>query len=137
MDKTELRIKIAELLGWTDIRDDPFGEGLYGFLQDRQTSYLSDWTNTSRRPSYLSDWTNKIEDAYQLEDEIPEDQRPIYVKALYDLVKPDLTGIDFNNRDELDRANNNYTWSLIHATPEQRCRAWVAWREAVKQEAGE
>ena len=124
MDKTELRIKIAELLGWTDIRDDPFGEGLYGFLQDRQTSYLSDWTN-------------KIEDAYQLEDEIPEDQRPIYVKALYDLVKPDLTGIDFNNRDELDRANNNYTWSLIHATPEQRCRAWVAWREAVKQEAGE
>jgi hypothetical protein len=59
------------------------------------------------------DWTRNIAAAYALEESIPEDQRTAYVTRLIEVIRGNRPAV--------------CTWDVAHATPEQRCRAYLAW----------
>jgi hypothetical protein len=72
------------------------------------------------------DWPRDIAAAWELEESITDyDDRTMYTKHLIAVLENDK-GIE-----------HEAPWSfrMLHATAEQRCRAWLAWQEAVQQEA--
>jgi hypothetical protein len=62
-------------------------------------------------------YSSDIAAAYKLEAEIPEDQRIAYANELYKIIST------------VDYSECGLRWGLAHATPAQRCRAYLAWRE--------
>ena len=81
----------------------------------------------------LPDYPNDISAAYELEDSIPEDQRIGYLDKLFEILDTDLKELVLY--DGVYWASYKTIWAIAHATPEQRCRAYIAWTEKVK--AGE
>ena len=74
--------------------------------------------NGTRCPGFcLPDYPNSIEAAMGLEDMIPEEKRDDYYGYLYGFVKKDCD-VRFP------------LFEMIHATAEQRCKAWVEVMEA-------
>jgi hypothetical protein len=71
-------------------------------------------------------WTTDITAAWELESEIPEDQRREYVTCLGEIIMHD---------NPIGARADSIYWSFAHATPEQRCRAYLAWRESQQQAA--
>jgi hypothetical protein len=120
----ELRLRIAKLKGWSGIRYDNIRRKCVGEPPEEPGIFRLNYS--------VPDWTGDIAESYQLESEISETERGVYLMALYQIVKPDPTGVNFDSQEDVDRANNDYMWSLVHATPEQRCRAWLAWKESKK-----
>jgi hypothetical protein len=114
----ELRLRIAIKLGY---RVATFGEGYATLFPPDET--LPDGAEILDLVDYLDsvpDWPNDIAAACELEDEIPNDQRYPYIRELVLIVAP--SG-NFYKLTEI-------YWRLTHATPEQRCHAWLAWMEA-------
>ena len=67
-------------------------------------------------------WSTEIAAAFSLEDEIPEGERGQYVHLLWSIVTEDkhpIVGIEL-------------WWLLAHATPRQRCLAYLAYKESGK-----
>jgi hypothetical protein len=137
--KDELRITIAKRLGyfasyskfklndkvqrWCCIVS-PFEELCSSFGDNEQEAWgLSIHPDTGELP----DWTRSWDDVMTLESEIPEDQRNDYARRLAKIILDDWP--------MFKTGANVMWWSLAHATPEQRCRAYLAWKEAVQQEA--
>ena len=59
---------------------------------------------------------NRIEDAWELEESVPEEGRKHYGIYLLKIVDPENSWT-FNN------------WGICHASPRQRTEAWVRWME--------
>jgi hypothetical protein len=103
----ELNERIAELKGWIKLPPPAYPK----WQRPTQNGVECAYTPFC--------WANDIDAAYELEDEIPKDQRYPYIRELVLIVAP---------------AGNFYKlteiyWRLTRATPEQRCRAWLAWME--------
>jgi hypothetical protein len=124
----ELRLKIAEAKGIHarvsdgDSRDYIAAAREYAEKGDLIMTFD---TGADYVEDFLYDWPRSWDDVMTLESEIPEGQRYPYITALVHIVAP---------------AGNFYKlteiyWRLTHATPEQRCRAYLAWQEAVQQAA--
>ena len=105
----ELRVEIAKQRGY---------ELKHGFLDEACINPKDYWvTPAGRLTSVLLDWTTDIAAAYELEEELPDDNaRHEYTKALVWVV----------NRNYDDMVDQRY--QLIHATPAERSRAWVIWK---------
>ena len=111
MSVDELRIAIAIAKDFTDIKS------RWGNLTGKQ------WIVGPASDSFLimpiKHWSSSIAAAYELENEIQGTDRYLYAYELVNIVgqdEPDL--IDVTN------------WVILHATPVQRCKAWLKWREA-------
>jgi hypothetical protein len=100
-ENDEIRLKIAKLKGWTA---DEYNNAL-------------EFDAPEGHNKYLPNWPESIKDCYALEDEIPEDQQDDYISKLEDVILRDgafvVSGFD-----------------MVHATPTQRCKAWIAWKES-------
>jgi hypothetical protein len=133
----ELRLRIAKAQGY---RVATFGIMEYASLFP-PGEVIPDNATTLDLADYLDsvpDWTGNIADAWELEDELPDDGRQQYLMSLYRLITPEILGgvPDNPTQAEIDKANNDYIWALVHATPEQRCRAYLAWKEEQAVEGG-
>jgi hypothetical protein len=122
-DKDELRLKIAELKGWRmyePTKDNP----PYRLIVTKENYDDNPYWSRTHNPKHIDasidiwpNWPESIEDCYMLEDEIPEDRQDSYVSCLEDEILRDGAFIIS-------------TFDLVHSTPIQRCRAYIAWREA-------
>ena len=77
------------------------------------------------------DWPSNIGEAWELESEIPEPDYERYAKYLEYVVGHDTTTlfqIGSNGKAHV------HSYFLIHATAEQRSRAWLMWKEGEKNE---
>jgi hypothetical protein len=117
----ELRLRIAKIIlfkdGWYLINSS------LGWFERKRPGCLIESTCLEKLP----DWPCDIAAAWELEDEIPEDQRNDYARRLAKIILDDWP--------MFKTGANVMWWSLAHATPEQRCRAYLAWQEAVQQAA--
>jgi hypothetical protein len=99
----ELRLKIAKIKGWAFP-----GETTQGDI---------DYLNNHYGRSYqgIPDWPRDIAAAYELEGALSEDQRIMYYAFLWRAI-------------QFDGAAHNKAvggFDIAHATPEQRCRAYL------------
>ena len=71
--------------------------------------------------SYCPYWVSTIDAAYELENEIPtENARADYARILTHII-------------HVDTNTTSQQFALLHASPAQRCEAWLAWK-ALKSE---
>jgi len=119
MTPEQLRIEIAKEKGWTQIKDT--GDGiLTGFLP-----------NGGWNPDYVPHYTESILDAWELESEIPNGigvSAAQYVAILYRVLQNDPTV----HRHPTYSVTFPSQFDLIHATAEQRSRAWLILKRSAK-----
>ena len=74
-------------------------------------------------------WPGNIADAYQLEDSVPEEGRERYAEILAGVVEPNAVvftdAIYTTPRSKMNAYQ--FCYALAHATPRQRCEAWLMW----------
>ena len=99
----ELRRRIAELKGWT----------IQGEMGGELAGYLPSGARFSRVPN----WPENISDTWELEDEIPGNQINDYAEILDRIVHDEF------------KPYYPSKWDLLHASPRQRCLAWIEWKE--------
>lgn len=100
MTDDELRIKIAEAKGWRH--------------KSRNV-----WINPIGFEDTPKDWPYEIADAWELESEIADAvEQWSYTNELIRIVYSTLL---------VDRCQS---FAFAHATPRQRCEAWLSWKEA-------
>lgn len=110
MDADQLRLAVAEALGipvsWYECRADTY-----------ETKWeLRPFNSVTREP--LPDWPNSIAAAWELEETIPEEPKNARFDYAWILVEVvGRKGFPYST-----------TWALVHATPEQRSRAWRIWK---------
>ena len=121
MTPAELRIAIAEQLGianrghleaeWFEGWTDDGKDGWSSPLCPRCKAHESCFDSTPCCP----DWPNNIAEAYALEGQFTDyTSRRRYWSHLSDVVDPgNLMG------------DSTFGWAMVHATAEQRCRAWL------------
>ncbi len=111
MTPEQLRIEIAKALGYKK------GEG----RMDIAYYFDYEWWHTpgGGRTSCLPNWPADIAAMYALEETIPEHWRNGYAEILADVIEPNNT-------------MNLWWWQFVHATAEQRARAWLIWKESEK-----
>ena len=101
MTPEQLRVEIARKKGISDISYD----------------YEGNWMGkTNGHVIYFPDYPCDLEATYQLEESIPESGRDYYNSILWYLIA---------GNDPLC----THLFELIHATAEQRSRAWLIWKE--------
>jgi hypothetical protein len=130
----ELRIAIAKAKGWKiyDMVEDKYlSRYLYPLPPGAEIDKsIFEEVGVIDKPLHwrrdAPDWPRDIAAAYELEAEIPEDQRKAYTGELIAVIAHDCKEAGINS---------NY-WMYFHATPEQRCRAYLAWKEAQAVEDG-
>ena len=61
-------------------------------------------------------WPTSIADVWELVEEIPVDQHGKYILELVKIITRDCKSIP------------DYMWQIAHATPRQRCEAYLAWK---------
>ena len=119
MTPAELRIAIAEQLGmetemrWVLDGYDATEENIY----PGQAQRLCFWPEDTLQDKWfvVPDWPNDIAEAYALEGQFTDyTSRRRYWSHLSDVVDP---------RNLTD--DSTFGWAMIHATAEQRCRAWM------------
>lgn len=100
----ELRLRIAKAEGWIL---NPLYDPLHKWIEPAPLYRRIDPPN----------WPRDVAAAFELEDEIPESERLRYTDCLIRVIygEAPLKG---------------RIWDIAHATPEQRCRAYLAWKEA-------
>ncbi len=97
MTEEEVRIEIAKVKGLTVLGD---GNGYQTFwIPNLDSSILCQEDGL---------WTTDMNAAYELEGEVPEGERDKYLATLWMIVP--------GTREE---------WYLVHASPLDRCRAWL------------
>jgi hypothetical protein len=130
MSNFELRKRIAEELGWTFWKA-PDGKGCCIPVSPGRKHQLLpvDKDNIGEIIWHCTDpnWPEDIEDAYRLEESVPEGERNEYVKILLDIVNPD--------GDDLKPGNKRLSaWDVLfmlaHATACQKSEAWYFWKES-------
>ncbi len=72
--------------------------------------------------SICPQYTTDIRAAYELEESVSENKKRDYVIAIMQLSSDDI----------LKTANSSWVFSLIHATPRQRCIAFILAMEGTK-----
>lgn len=122
MSKEELRIKIAQMLGYKFAKTSADSKQVY-FLSKNDAGW--NW-HLIEKPEFcddilwesghIPDYPNSIEAAMQLEEVLPVEKRVFYYFELIRCCEHD------------DKSPTNY--ELVHATAEQRCKAWVEVMEA-------
>jgi hypothetical protein len=65
-------------------------------------------------------WSTDVGSTYELEDKVPEDEKYLYFLILFKLVSCDVA---------MPEEMHVYGYRLIHATTEQRCRAYLLWKK--------
>lgn len=133
---SELRIEIAKVLGWKlftipgncsylDLTDDPvriaWHEKRGDLIVDDLNLYI---LNNELDPELtlkdmlrtVPNWPDDIAAVYCLESEIPENERARYVDCLHTVISEFRTTWGASG------------WELAHATPPQRCLAWLIWK---------
>lgn len=152
MDAEQLRIEIARAKGWKYILSQsfpalnpPYREirsilSPEGWEQEKNNPYWVQkelpWTSTTQMTNGIKyqihqnipDWPNDIAAAYALEAELTPDQRTRYIERLTALLTEDdvqifISSIKINPFTDWD--GWRYAFVLAHATPEQRCRAYL------------
>lgn len=68
-------------------------------------------------------WATSIIGAWQLELSIPADQRHIYAQKLNWVLNQKV--------DQPDYVAYGLGWEFAHASPKDRCRAYLMWKEGV------
>ena len=116
MTPEQLRLAIAEAKGYEFIQD--FEDGSKEFAGPRENIgwyYINSRYPFSDAP--LPDWPASIAAAWELEGELIGRERDQYALQL-------LRVVSRETRETWDVPN----WLLIHATAEQRSRAWLMWK---------
>lgn len=118
----ELRLKIAKAKGYYIFRIPQIIIKEYVWVMSPDGTSLGQAGATEEDAwilslAFLPNWPRDIAAAFELENEIPPEERPNYEFHLIDITQ---AGGDCGLE----------LWALIHATPEQRCRAYLAWKEA-------
>jgi hypothetical protein len=116
----ELRLKIALARGWKFVQDE---YGWDAVRPDGSEDLGASMMRTEELAILYADipnWPRDMTAAYELEAEIPEDQRKAYTSELIAVIARDCKKAG---------VNSDY-WMYFHATPEQRCRAYIQWIEA-------
>jgi len=109
LSPAQLRVKVAKAKGWTHIH----AIGSVSLIGH----------NPQNEIDAVPDWANDIAAAFELEGEITElqDQHE-YANILYVVIRSTIS--------EVDQKSIENRFAFIHATAEQRCRAWLMWKEA-------
>jgi len=135
MTDNELIIEIARLRGAT-IRNIDIAENKCELLA--KTELSKGWVYSEDDTGYWvlvslegCRWPTSIADAWDLEEEIPrdEDEWTRYTRKLNGIVmdRPDaMMSAEYGD----DAHDGLHVFQLIHATPRERCLAWLAWKEA-------
>jgi hypothetical protein len=111
MSVDELRIAIAVSKGFTDIKS------RWGNLTGKQL--IVGPASDSFLVMPIKHWSSSIAAAYDLENEVTLEDRWDYIHFLIEICRG---GEEWGTTD--------FYWILIHATAEQRCRAWLKMNEA-------
>jgi hypothetical protein len=115
MTDNELRLQVALALGFDKIRR--YNNGRWTGQHD-----TIEWGVTRDN---IPDYPGDIAAAYALEESITTfDDRVMYTKCLIDVLK--------DAADEKSEAEAPYAFRIAHATPAQRCRAFLAWHAATR-----
>lgn len=111
MTNDEIRIAVAKAKGWREIS-----------LSTRTppTPGLECYIDSENKTHPLYQWATDIAAAWELEYGIPPDQVERYVLELTRII---------NAKEDFSTSQR---WQLIHATPQERCLAWLASKEAHK-----
>lgn len=110
-DSTQLRIRVAELCGWTNIKPNGLGSGLCPWVGNPPFDCIwGDWAK-------LPDYPNDLNACHKFEETLTEKQKEGYARRLSCECDPKRVGFD---------------WWAVFATAEQRCRAFVATMEQPK-----
>jgi hypothetical protein len=109
-----LSLEIAKREGWV-VKDCPswINPGSHRLMW-----YLPEHGFEGEHPSYATD----VSVIWELEDKIPEDNRGDYTVLLRALIS--------STTDHAVTA-----WEFAHATPRQRCIAWLVWQDEKSKEA--
>lgn len=130
----EVRARIAELMGWKLLGQKP------PFLAVPPDLKLPDdvilvpdgWRDEVIFFRDTSNWLGNIADAWAMEESIPEDRRERYAEILAGIV--DDTVFFYDAEVEFDPGEGmtprEFAFALSHATPRQKCEAWLMMMEA-------
>lgn len=115
LSEQELRAEIAKELGW-------ILDKCYSWIGSIVVNKGSPSDNIPDEYEYsvIPDWPNDIKAAFELEESVPKDNEFIcdaYIRALENVIGKSA-GID-----------SVTDFALIHATAEQRSRAWLIWKK--------
>lgn len=126
----ELDIKIAELRGWRLYEFERSGKTAqvifspdYGTLPSKREIPFSELD--LKKLVFSNNVPNFSEDvrlAYQLESEVHPSEKGKYMQEL-------LIVLDAGSAADM----TEYDWSLVHATPRQRCLAWLRYMMHIKE----
>lgn len=114
MDDNALRIAVARALGWAWYKNPIDENSTYLFdKDDRRCGYWKkvDAPNVGDELyTKCPDYPRDIAAAYALEDALLEEKHAQYAIYLYDIIL---------------RKGVWWDWSMIHASADDRCRAWL------------
>lgn len=118
MTPAEVRVAIAKKKGYSK---------KYGIMDAASMNKVDYWVLPEGwTTSVLPDWPSNIADAWELESEIPETDFERYANYLEYVVAHDTKTLF---RIGQDGKGHVHTFFMIHATAEQRSRAWLMWKE--------
>lgn len=109
----EIRLAIARRVGYTNLK--VRWSNLTGILRMRKN-----WGFM-----LVPNWTASVSEVWELEETIAPEYREAYCQALTRVV----------NRQTGDTLDNQ-RWALIHATPRQRCIAWLEASDTLERQDG-
>ena len=125
MTNEELRLAIAKAKG-IQFHVSDGGEWIQGgYRMHREYTDKGDligkfYYEDDGQPYYdlCPNWPTSIADAWELEEELNPSERSGYAVELLEIVGCNAQTV------------TDYDWALIHATPRQRCEAYLAWKAA-------
>lgn len=114
MSDEEIRIAVAEVAGWSDVKERPHP-------LDPNVMVLSGYFEVSKYPAFIPDYPNDLNAAHEVEGAIGDDWHK-YSEVLNEMVNP-----------EVRMSREREYWCLIRATARQRCEALLRtfgkWRD--------
>jgi hypothetical protein len=144
MTDEQIRVEIAKALGWRVLRKTGkrelawlvSGKGEYrtrGLFPSGETDdeIMALVFQNKDYFSALPNWPTDIGAAWALEESIPEGERGKYAQKLVDVIFQGAVEV-YNSAIEvnvhLDVDGEGVVYALAHATPRQRCEAYLAWK---------
>lgn len=116
MSDQEVQIEIAELLEMEIILS-ANGKRLLDISKGRQA------------PRSIPNWPCKVDAAMKLQEHVPEEQRPVFMAQLFDIVygTGTMTSDGLINFARINHSlcRTDTYWAVVHATARQRCEAFI------------
>ena len=108
MTDDELRIKVAELMGWVSVphRTRP--------LTGKEFSVDTQGTAWTELPYEMPNWPGDLNACAEMEDTLDDSQKDSFEYLLGIVIGP---------------GRERWRWHLLHATARQRCEAFIATKE--------